>query len=135
MSELESLVKEFFQLVDSTEVSDNGKMFFPLELKIASCRAIQGHRVGEIIQRMKTIVNAPPRTSDKEIYLYNNPEGCGECLGKGRVGPNSCKVCKGSGSSDPNVCTRCKGTGDPYNHEREWVECTECNGKGYYKDE
>ncbi len=131
--QLEQLVKELFELVDSVECSDNNRYFHPTSLQFASCRAMTGHRIGQIINEMKEIVGAPPRMSEKEMYLLNNPDGCGECLGKGHHSMVECKVCGGSGSTDPTVpmiCTWCNGTGDKTNHERYSDDCQRCDRQG-----
>ena len=110
LCELEQLVAEFFRLVDKVEESDGGRFFRPNQFVINSCRAMDGHRLGQIIPRMKEIVGAPPPTSDEELEKLNTP-------------------------NNENVCPTCKGTGDyPCDHEREWVDCITCEGSGLVKE-
>lgn len=131
---LAALVKEFFDLTDGVEVSDNNRMFRPTNFHISSCRAMSVKRLADILEEMRLEVQARPRTTDKEIYLFNDPEGCGECLGEGLKYNNACKACGGSGSSNPWVCKVCKGTGDSANHERDSHPCYTCNETGIDPD-
>lgn len=134
---LEAIVKELFELIDKVECSDNNRYFFPTSLQFSSCRIMDGQHIGKIIEEMKQIVNAPPRMSEKEMHLLNNPDDCGECLGTGFQGTyNHCKACGGTGSTEPDmamICPRCKGTGDTQNHERETNACSVCDTSGRVK--
>ncbi len=61
MSRLEEVVKEFWRLIDIVEESDGGRVFQPTRLEIHSCRTIDSHKIGKLIEEMKTIVGAKPR--------------------------------------------------------------------------
>lgn len=123
---LEQLVKELFEIVGAVECSDNNRYFRPTEFHISSCRSMSAKRLVDIFEEMRLEVGAPPRMSDKELYLLNEPDGCGDCLGEGR----GCLTCGGSGSANPWVCKSCRGTGDTANHERDSRPCHTCNETG-----
>ena len=59
MSELEKAVKEFFELLDTVEVSDSGTPFFPHQ--ISSVRAMSIKKWEEIMERMRKEANVRPR--------------------------------------------------------------------------
>lgn len=133
MSRIEDVVRELWELVDTVECSDNGKYFFPTELKFSSCRTMSGVKLGKLIIEMKTLAGVPPRMSDEELHLLNHPTDCPTCLGKGHFRQVECKACGGSGSTDPTVpmiCTWCNGTGDMTNHERYSDDCLRCDRSG-----
>lgn len=52
---LHVLVKEFFEILDVVEESDNGRNFSPVY--ISSCRCLTTKRLGEIFTEMKEIIN------------------------------------------------------------------------------
>lgn len=51
---LTDLVKEFLSILDIVEESDSGRQFRPTY--ISSVRCMDGKRIGEILEDMKTIV-------------------------------------------------------------------------------
>jgi hypothetical protein len=53
--ELNSLVREFFRLLDVIESTDEGRSFRPNY--IVSSRAEDGHQLDQILARMKAIVS------------------------------------------------------------------------------
>ena len=52
--ELTQLVKDFFCILDTVEESDEGKPFRPTN--IASCRAVDGEKLNNVLKRMKELV-------------------------------------------------------------------------------
>ena len=55
----ERLWKEFITLMEITEESDSGNAFNPN--KISSCRAMDGHRLNEILNEARQIVFDTPK--------------------------------------------------------------------------
>jgi len=68
---LHELVQDFWRLIDIVETSDSGRVFHPTKLEIQSCRAIDGYRLGQIVDEMRSIVGAKPRISEAEIDDMN----------------------------------------------------------------
>ena len=52
--EINKLVKEFLDILDTVEESDSGRVFHPI--KINSCRCMVTKRIDEILVRLKEIV-------------------------------------------------------------------------------
>ena len=50
---LTALTLEFFEILETTEVSDFGRKFHPTT--ISSCRCMDSARLGEILPRMKEL--------------------------------------------------------------------------------
>lgn len=80
MKQLNNLVKELFELVDKVECSDNGRHFFPTQLEFSSCRVMDGQRIGNLIVEIKRLVGVPPRMSEEELHLLNNPDDYNEIV-------------------------------------------------------
>jgi len=53
-NDLKQLVRDFFDILDVKEESDEGRVFCPTY--ISSCRAVDGAKLNEILSRMKEIV-------------------------------------------------------------------------------
>jgi hypothetical protein len=60
-----ALFKEFIELLDRAEMSDNGRWFFPVEL--SSCRLLQGEKMNRILLEAKEILGLPPRPDIKAL--------------------------------------------------------------------
>ena len=54
---LESLVLEFFHLLDIVETNDEGRTFRPTT--ISTCRAMDGERIGELLLTLREKVGLP----------------------------------------------------------------------------
>lgn len=52
---LEENVKLFFEILDTIEISDNGKSFRPNY--ISSCRVWDNHRLDCLLKKMKQLIN------------------------------------------------------------------------------
>ena len=55
--EFKELLKEFFYLLEIEEQSDGGNFFHPN--RIASCRAVDGQKLNEILMELKRRTNEP----------------------------------------------------------------------------
>ena len=55
MPKLTKLLTEFFNILDTTEESDSGTIFHPVQ--ITSCRVMQSEKVESIIQQIKSLIN------------------------------------------------------------------------------
>ena len=58
---MKELLKEMFEILDVVEVSDEGREFRPN--KFVSCRAMDGERLGQILNKLKDAVE----TSDENV--------------------------------------------------------------------
>jgi hypothetical protein len=56
MTELQQLVTEFFQILDTVESSDRGIEFHPTTIN--SCRVQHAQRLAEILPEMRRLSNA-----------------------------------------------------------------------------
>ncbi len=56
-NELNILVQEFFKILDTIEVTDDGREFHPTT--ISSCRTMDSIKLNKILTRMKEIVGDP----------------------------------------------------------------------------
>jgi len=54
MMALKELVKEFIEILETVEESDNGREFHPTTIQ--SCRVLQTKRIGELFEQMKEII-------------------------------------------------------------------------------
>ena len=54
-TELKTLTKRFFEILDTKEESDSGKTFSPVF--ISCCRVFLGEELGKILPRMKELSN------------------------------------------------------------------------------
>lgn len=54
MTALKELVKEFIEILETVEESDNGREFHPTTIQ--SCRVLQTKRIGELFEQMKEII-------------------------------------------------------------------------------
>lgn len=54
-TELKTLTKRFFQILDTKEESDSGREFSPVY--IVSCRVLLGRELNEILSKMKELTN------------------------------------------------------------------------------
>jgi hypothetical protein len=52
--ELESLIKEFLEIIETVEETDEGREFHPTT--ISSCRCMDAERLGQIITKMKEAI-------------------------------------------------------------------------------
>jgi len=53
MVRLKKLVKEFLDILDTTEESDGGNIFHPVF--ISSCRVMKTKRIGEILKELNVL--------------------------------------------------------------------------------
>ena len=60
-----ALFKEFIELLDTVEMSDNNVWFFPANL--GSCRVMQGERMNDILLEAKELLALPPRPDIKAL--------------------------------------------------------------------
>lgn len=54
-TELKTLTKRFFEILDIKEESDSGREFSPIY--ISCCRVLLGEELGKILSRMKELSN------------------------------------------------------------------------------
>jgi hypothetical protein len=54
-TELKTLTKRFFQILDTKEESDSGRIFSPVF--ISCCRVLLGQELNKILLRMKELSN------------------------------------------------------------------------------
>jgi hypothetical protein len=54
MQSLEELVKDFFEILDQTEESDNGRIFHPVQ--ISSVRVLETEKMREVLSKMKEFI-------------------------------------------------------------------------------
>ena len=55
---MKELLKEMFEILDVVEVSDEGREFRPN--KFVSCRAMDGERLGQILDELKKEITERP---------------------------------------------------------------------------
>lgn len=67
MDNLENAVRDFFKLLDTVEVSDNGRPFFPHMISTVRCMSYQ--QWNPILERMRDLSGAGPRP-DLSKYEY-----------------------------------------------------------------
>jgi len=51
---LKELVREFFEILETKEVTDNDREFYPVTIN--SCRVMKTKRIGEIFTEIKSII-------------------------------------------------------------------------------
>jgi hypothetical protein len=137
MSKLEELVRTMFTVLDTIEMSDEGKEFYPTTL--FSCREMDRVKLdrtfGEMRKELGLTMERPRLRTRDEI----EPGICPRCHGTGDLTnherySNDCYVCDRSGRVKP--CTSCDGSGtnkDAVHHE-DWTDCKTCNGNGLVAD-
>ena len=64
---VEANLRELFQLLDKTEVTDNGDTFKPNVLR--SCRALDAEKLSKILAQLKNMVEHPEELEEKEELL------------------------------------------------------------------
>lgn len=131
MSELTDLVESMFEILDTVEMSDEGREFHPTE--ISSCRAVDANRLEGILEQMRGIVlrDPPPKLRQRHEI---EPDICPWCNGTGdsqnhERETNDCLLCKTAGRV--KKCDSCDGLGvnndDIYNQGKD---CETCYGTG-----
>lgn len=54
-TQLKTLTKRFFQIIDTKEQSDSGQEFSPVF--ISCCRVVLGQELNEVLSKMKELAN------------------------------------------------------------------------------